>query len=419
MSLQRRSLLKLAAGAAGIAALPRAIRAQSPPHVVVVGGGFGGATVAKYLRHWSRQRIEVTLVERHARHTSCVMSNLVLNDHLRLRDLRLTYDALASRYGVRVVRNYARDIDPIAQRLRVDHGEWIEYDRLVVSGGINFVKPPGWDPAAMPHAWVAGGQTVKLRNQLHAVPSGGHIIMTIPPSPYRCPPGPYERACLLADFLKRRDGGGTVTVLDANPSIQAESATFIRAFNDLYGSIVNYVPDAQLQSVDSATNSVTTNKGRFHADLVNVIPTHRASWIVRRSGLAGSGDWAPVDPLTYESTLSDFANVHVIGDSQATGQPKSGHMANAQGKVCADAIIRLFDGESPFTMERMESVVTASACYSPITYDEASYLSAVFAYDPVLRKMAVTHIGEAEHWDKENFKDMFGWSRNLFADSFG
>lgn len=288
----------------------------------------------------------------------------------------------------------------------------------------------GLDSRLTPHAWIAGGQTNLLRNQIRAMPDNGTFVMTIPEKPYRCPPGPYERACLVADILGRRSGvlagkvspGGAprVVVLDANPGIQAEKETFTRAFNDLYGDIVEYIPDARPISVDSTIREITTTKGTFRGDVLNVIPRHGAQQLLRRSGLTAGGRWAPVDPVTYESTVGGQAGVYVIGDAQGTGQPKSGHMANAQAKVCADAIIRTAAGLSAHTQERLDNITTNSACFSPITATEASWLTAVYAYDAASQSMKLVpgSLGESHKWDSENFQDMFSWSENLFADTF-
>ncbi len=427
----RRHILKTASAAAAVAAAPGVLSAQSVDRVVVVGGGFAGATLAKYLRLWSDGALEVLLVERESGHVSCVMSNLVLNDSLRLGDLRFRYDDLQARYGVQVVRDNMVELDGLAGRVRLENGGWLDYDRLVLAPGVGFDSVPGWDPTVVPHAWIAGDQTTRLRDQLWEMPDNGTFVMTIPKAPFRCPPGPYERACLVADQLGRRSGaiGGDgarsgipeVVVLDANPGIQAERETFTRAFEDLYGDIIRYHPNATLEAVDSENRVAITDIGDFHGDVLNVIPTHKAAEVVRGAGLTDGGRWAPVDALTYESMVPGFPAIHVIGDSQASGQPKSGHMANAQAKVCADAILRRLGGLPVDGAERVANITTNSACFSPITFEKASWLTAVFAYDPASKEMKVVpgSLGEAENWTKDNFETMFAWSDNLFADTFG
>ena len=434
MPLKRRTImLSLPAAVAGLSlGLPRGL-AASPHHVVVVGGGFAGSTVAKYLRMWSNGGIAVTLIEPREQHVSCIMSNLVLNEQLSVEDLSFGYEALTGKYGVNVVRDRARSIDGANQRLQLMNSGSLAYDSLVVATGISFDPVDGLDTRKTPHAWIAGPQTSLLRQQIRDMPDDGTFVMTIPQAPYRCPPGPYERACLVADILGRRsgilgDGGrsGTgaprVVVLDANPRIQAERETFSRAFQGIYGDIVEYIADATVVAVDSDAREVTTTRGTYRGDVLNVIPRHSAHGLLTTSGLTGAGGrWASVDPVTYGSILQDFPCVYVIGDAQGTGQPKSGHMANSQAKICADAILRSAAGLSPYTEERLNNLTTNSACFSPITRSEASWLTAVFRYDRAAGAMTLApgSLGEAHRWNSENYRDMFDWSRNLFADSFG
>jgi NADPH-dependent 2,4-dienoyl-CoA reductase/sulfur reductase-like enzyme len=404
-----------------LAGFPAIISAATKPKILVVGGGFAGATVAKYLRLWSNFAADVDMVDPNPNHTSCVLSNLVLNSQLPLKELKMPYSYLESKYGVNVIRDKALEIQ--GTNVRLSKSGWGTYDRVVIATGIGFKKPSGLDFDDTPHAWIAGEQTTLLANQIAEMEADSTFIMTIPKSPYRCPPGPYERACLVADHMKRKGitsvDSPSVVVLDANASIQAEKETFSRAFFDLYGDILEYVPNAEVHSVSSSSGTVYTSAGEFTGDVLNVIPENCATKIVRNSGLTGGGSWAPVDPTTYESTLTDFAGVYVIGDSQNTNQPKSAHMANAQAKVCADAILRSLSGKPTDTDERLTNLTTNSACYSPITSNQASWLTANFAYNKTYNKMQLTHIGEAENWSKESYKEMFVWASNLFTDCFG
>lgn len=418
MSLNRRNFLKALGAATAVAAAPGVLSATGGQHVVVIGGGFGGATVAKYIRMWSNYTVDVTLVDPKAHHTSCIMSNLVLNGSLNLRDLRFTYLALADKYGINVIQDSADDIDGASQRVMLRAGGWINYDKLVLATGIGFDNVDGWDPDLMPHAWIAGAQTTLLKEQINAIPQRGTFIMTVPKSPYRCPPGPYERACVVADMLDR-NGGGKVIVLDENSAIQAERETFTRAYNELYGSVVEYVPNAEIRAVDPVQKAIETSAGTYVGDVVNLIPRQRAAGLVSTSGVTGGERWAPVDPLTYESTLASFSGVYIIGDAQGTGQPKSGHMANSQAKICADAIVRTLSGQSALSAERISNITTNSACYSPVSSDEASWLTAVFGYDAASGQMKLNHVAEADSWSREHYNDMFGWSKNLFMDTFG
>ena len=428
MSLKRRTILQMVPAVAAASMVP-VVKSQAPHRVVVIGGGFAGATVAKYIRMWSDGAIEVTLVEPRLKHVSCIMSNLVLNRQLTIPDLSFDYATLQGKYGITVIQDRVQRISDAGPEIELKDSGWIPYDSLVVAAGIQFDAVPGLeDRLATPHAWKAGGQTVALRNQIEAMPPGGTFVMSIPDKPYRCPPGPYERACLVADLV--RDRGGKVVVLDANDGIQAEREKFTRAFNQLYAGIVDYRPLERVEAIDQGSNTVYTKRldssggeigdGMAQGDVVNIIPRHGAPWLLRQCGLTGGGRWAPVDPTTYGSSLEQFPNVYVIGDSQATGQPKSGHMANAQAKVCADAIVRRAAQMPVDSPERLANITTNSACFSPINANEASWLTAVFAYDPETRKMGLVpgSLGEAHEWNSENYRDMFSWSKNLFSDTF-
>jgi NADPH-dependent 2,4-dienoyl-CoA reductase/sulfur reductase-like enzyme len=216
MTINRRRFLKTIGAAVAVGALPATVRANANPHVVVLGGGFAGATVAKYLRMWSENAIDVTLVDPNPGHVSCVLSNLVLNGEISLQRLTLSHGSLSSYYGVKVLQDRAASIDGAAKQVTLASGKALNYQHLVVATGIDFQMLPRLDFDITPHAWIAGPQTQRLANQVQGMAAGSTFVMTIPRKPYRCPPGPYERACLVADILKRRygDGGGRVVVLD-------------------------------------------------------------------------------------------------------------------------------------------------------------------------------------------------------------
>lgn len=421
MKLNRREFLEAFGTAIALSVVPMSVIGATAPKVVIVGGGFAGSTLARYLRAWSKDSIDVTLIDPSIGHTSCVMSNLVLNGQLSLAQLTFPYTKLEN-IGVNVIQDRVKRVVGSSKKVLLNSGESLPYDRLVIATGIGFKKLPGTDFRQTPHAWIAGPQTRKLARQVNRLKRDSTFVMTIPKAPYRCPPGPYERACLVADIVKRKgfDGGDTkVIVLDENNGIQAEKNTFERAFNGIYRNIIEYRPNSEIQAINSKSKRIIASTGEYQADVMNYIPRNRATTMVRRSGITDGGDWAAVDPLTYESLLSDFSGVHVIGDSQATKQPKSAHMANAQAKICADAIIRSFTGVSNYEMERIENITTNSACYSPITYNQASWLTANYAYDIGTNQMRNTHVGEAERWSKENYRQMYAWAENLFNDSFG
>jgi NADPH-dependent 2,4-dienoyl-CoA reductase/sulfur reductase-like enzyme len=384
--------------------------------VVVIGGGMAGATVAKYLRMWGGTGVDVTLIERESAYTSSIMSNLVLNGQRTIQSLQYGYGTLANRYGIHMMQGDVTNIDPVTRFVSLANGTRVPYDRLVVAPGIDFDDVPGLNTAEkqakVPHAWKAGQQTTDLRNMITALPAKkGVFVMSIPTAPYRCPPGPYERACVVADWLNRNKPGSKVIVLDANPQIMAEPHAFTEGFA-LHG--IEYHPKAAVVSVDATNMSVLTNIGSVSANVINIIPPHKAGKIVIDAGLANvGGRWAGVDVRSYESTTAP--NIHVIGDASSTTQPKAGHIGNQEAKVCADAIVRLLAGKEPD-----QSPVTNSSCYSPITADTASWLTNIFAYDAATHTMKSTTGGnvEASGRSQDNYQDMIKWFNTLMSDSF-
>ncbi len=389
--------------------------------VVVVGGGMAGTTIAKYLRLWGGTGLQVTLVEPNATYYSNIFSNMVLTGERTLSQLSYNYQNLITKYGVKVENFSVTAIIPSSKKVRLSNGTVLYYDRLVLAPGIDFEALPMVGTTAnknkIVHAWKAGSQTTSLQNQINSMTNKDTFILTIPPKPYRCPPGPYERACVVADYLKRVKGGGRVVVLDANNGIQAELENFTRAFNITHKGIITYVPNAIISSIDANTKTVVTNAGTFSGKVLNAIPTHKAGKLITNSGIglanAGNGKWAGVNVLTYESTAVPF--IHIIGDASATTQPKAGHIANAEAKVCADAIIHLLKGE-PVN----QKPVTNSSCFTPITKTTASWLSVVYKYDPATGTMVPTGNGvtESQGATSENYEDMLKWFNNLMSDTF-
>lgn len=398
---------------------PRSARALSPPitpkaRVIVIGGGMGGATVAKYLRLWGDE-VAVTLVERNAKYVSNIMSSLVLTGQQTIPNLTFNYDTLSSRYGVEVIIDDVAEVDPARVSAKLKSGKQLSADRIVMAPGIDFESVPGLDETRMPHAWKAGPQTDFLAKQLRGMPENGVVVLTVPKAPYRCPPGPYERACLIADWLKTAKPRAKLILLDANPDIAVEKDIFVRAFAGPYAQVIEYRSGVEVASADSAHMLLSTNAGQVRGDVINVIPPHRAGALVAASGLiTGSNErFAPVDVLSYGSKTAP--NVHVIGDSCATTQPKAGHIANQEAKVCADALARIFSGGQPDT-----SPVTNSACYSTISRTEATWLNAVFQFDAATKSMVAVpkSLAASPSWTADNFKDMGKWFDALMADTF-
>lgn len=385
--------------------------------VIVIGGGMGGATVAKYLRLWG-DGISVTLVERMPTYTSNIMSSMVLTGQRSLGSLSYSYDTLRSKYGITTVFGDVVAIDPVGVKVTLADGTVLTADRIVMAPGISFDTVEGLGTSdKMPHAWQAGPQTTLLANQLNAMPSGGVVVLTIPKTPYRCPPGPYERACLIADWLTVNKPGSKLIVLDANAGIVTEVDNFTNAFMGLHGNVIEYHANAEVTSVDPASMSLFTTAGTMRGDVINMIPRQRAGALVATAGLnnATEGRFAGVNVLSYASTVSGADKVHIIGDASATTQPKAGHIANQEAKVCADAISRILSGGAPDP-----APVTNSACYSTITMSQASWLTAVFRYDPTALAMApvAASFAASTGWNSDSFEEMGTWFNALMADSF-
>jgi NADPH-dependent 2,4-dienoyl-CoA reductase/sulfur reductase-like enzyme len=395
--------------------------AAAESRVVVVGGGMAGVAAAKYLKLWGGTGMQVTLIERNASYTSNILSNLVLTGQRTLSSLVYSYAAVKQNYGVDIRQGNVVGIDPVRNQVTLADRSTLSYDRLIVAPGVAFDVLPGLETAAaqarVVHAWQAGPQTTTLRNQLVAMPRGGTFVLTIPASPYRCPPGPYERVCVVADWLKRNKPGSKVIVLDANPSIQAERHTFETAFAGLFAGIVSYVPNAAVTWIDAAQTRITvhTEMGDFVGDVVNAIPPHRAGKVVLDNGLANAagGRWAGVDAASFESTAA--RGVHVIGDSCAAGVPKAGHIGNQEGKTAADAILRAFRGLGPDT-----DLVVNSACYSPITLSLASWLTALYQYDTGTRSFRLVGTAPSEAYapTSDNYSQMNTWFNTLMRETF-
>lgn len=391
--------------------------ATAKSRVIVIGGGMGGATVAKYLRLWG-DAISVTLVERMPTYTSNIMSSMVLTGQRSMSSLSYNYDTLRTKYGITTVFGEVVAIDPVAVKVTLANGTTLTADRIVMAPGIAFDDVPGLGTSTkMPHAWQAGPQTALLASQLAALPSRGVVVMTIPKTPYRCPPGPYERACLIADWLKVKKPGAKLIVLDANPDIVTEVDNFTSAFMGLHGGVIEYHNNAEVTSVDPATMTLLTAAGSIRGDVINMIPRQRAGALVTTAGLnnATAGRFAGVDVLSYASTVSGAGKVHIIGDASATTQPKAGHIANQEAKVCADAISRILSGGAPDP-----APVTNSACYSTITMTQASWLTAVFQYGATTKTMEAVAAasGASTGWNSDNFGEMQTWFKALMADSF-
>ena len=379
--LSRRSLLGAGMALGGLTLAGCASTASGPSigRVVVVGGGFGGATAARYLKMWGGN-IDVTLVERNPNFISCPISNLVLGGHKQMADISRSYGGLKA-LGVKVVQGDVTAVDAAGKKVRLAGGGELPYDRLIVSPGIDFMfeqvggLQAAVDSGRIAHSWKAGPQTVALRKQLESMRDGGVFAMSIPKVPYRCPPGPYERACMVASYLKTAKPKSKVLVLDANPEIQSKKALFERAFKQHYDGIIEYRANAELKEVSGLTAKLEFEDVK--ADVLNVIPPQRAGDLARSAGLINVNNrWAGVDWVTMESTA--VKGVHVLGDATfpAPLMPKSGHMANQHAKVAAAAIISLLKGEAVNA-----TPVVMNTCYSFVTASDVVHVASVHQYD--------------------------------------
>jgi sulfide dehydrogenase [flavocytochrome c] flavoprotein chain len=349
----RREFLKSAAAAAasaGLFSFP-AIARGAAPRVVVVGGGFAGASCARALRK-ADAAIAVTLVEPNATFTACPFSNAVIAGLRELSAQQFTYERVAAD-GIVVARTTATAVDSQARSVTLVDGTRLPYDRLVLAPGIDmrWSALPGYDEAAaarMPHAWRAGEQTLLLRRQLEAMPDGGLVVVSAPANPFRCPPGPYERASLVAHYLKTKKPRSKLIVLDAKDAF-SKQRLFQSAWNELYPGLLEWVPlskGGNVTSVDPATLTLVTDFARHKATVANVIPPQKAGRIADAAGVADRTGWCPIDPATFESKLQ--AGIHVIGDAAIAGaMPKSAFAANSQAKTCAAAVARLLTGAAP------------------------------------------------------------------------
>jgi len=370
------------AGCAAPGGEPSAASGRKLGRVLVVGGGYGGATAAKYLKKWGGPGVEVVLVERETAFVSCPLSNLVIGGSRRIADLTVPYTGLREA-GVVVIHDEVQAIDAARRRASFRKIADQEFDRIVVSPGIelDFDSVQGLDAEAQKtilHAWKAGPQTVALRAQLEAMPDGGVYVLSIPKSPYRCPPGPYERVCQVAHYFKTAKPRSKIVVLDANPDIQSKKGLFLAAWNGQYKGLIDYQPNMNVTEVDARNRVAVTELGdKVKADVLNIVPAQRAGAIAAKTGLVNANNrWCLVDWVTLESTAAP--GIHVLGDAtlSAPAMPKSGHMANQHGKAAAAAIVEILNGRTP------QPQMMANTCYSFIDDRNVVHVASVHRYSP-------------------------------------
>ncbi len=418
LTFNRRDFIKTA-GAAGALLLSQHsfARASKPPlgRVVVIGGGYAGTTVAKYIRLWSLGNIETVVIEKSSQFVSCPLSNLVLGGSKSINDLTFGYDLVKKNHGVKIINDEVITIDAAAKKVTMKRGE-ISYDRLIIAPGIDFMYDalPNLEAAqdAIPHAWKAGWQTVNLRKQLEAMPDGGVFVMNVPKTPYRCPPGPYERACQVASYLKTNKPKSKVIVLDANAEIVSKKGLFTKVFSEMYAGIIDYRPNNAMTEVDVASKTVTTDFDKVKADVLNIIPPQRAGKPAQMLALNNIDKrWCEVDFLSYESKIAP--NIHVIGDSVSAALPKSAHMATSQARVCASAIVALMSGQPPDP-----APVFANTCYSYVNDKQAMHVANVYRYDET-KKIMVSAEGGGVSLAPSDQEGQYAnaWAANIWSDT--
>ncbi len=413
--MKRRDFLKLA-GAVSLAGCATA--APSKSRVVVIGGGFGGATAAKYIRLWDPS-IDVVLVERDSAFVSCPISNLVLAGYSNMQEISHGYGGLR-RHGVQVVQDEVTAIDAVGKSVRLARGGEISYERLIVSPGIDFMfgEVQGYEAAmqagSVLHAWKAGPQTAALRRQLEQMSDGGVYVLSIPLAPYRCPPGPYERVSMVAAYFKQAKPRSKVLVLDANPDVTSKGALFKRAWSDLYPGIIEYRGNSRAVAVDAGGKSVKLELDDVKGDVLNVVPPHRAGDIAAKAGLITTNNrWCDVDWRTMESKA--VKGVHVLGDAtlSAPGMPKSASMANNHAKIAAAAIVELLNGRPP------EPLKIINTCYSFVSQREAIRVSSVHQWEAGQGTLAAVKGSGGVSAARSEAEGTFAWNwaRTIWADS--
>jgi sulfide dehydrogenase [flavocytochrome c] flavoprotein chain len=420
MTINRREFIKVAGAGAATMTLAgcASMNGLGKSRVVVIGGGFGGATAAKYLKLWGGD-LDVVMVERNTQFISCPMSNLVIGGSKSIADITRGYDGLV-KAGVKVVQDEVTAIDPAKRVVTLAKGSALTYDRLIVAPGIDFMFDtiPGLNnPAAQEkvlHAWKAGAQTVALRKQLEAMNDGGVYAIHIPKAPYRCPPGPYERACQVASYFKQAKPKAKVLILDANEDIVSKKGLFTKAWNELYPGMIEYRPNSELTDVDAATNTAKLAFGDVKADVLNVLPPMRAGEIAKKTGLITANNrWCEIDWLTYESKA--HKNIHMLGDAvlSAPAMPKSGHMANAHAKACAAAVLDMLANH-----EVNPAPTLANTCYSFVSDKQVVHVASVHKYDAAKKTMVTVEGSGGVSAERSEIEAGYGqaWAQNIWAD---
>ncbi|MEM6741050.1 MAG: NAD(P)/FAD-dependent oxidoreductase [Pseudomonadota bacterium] len=419
MALNRRNFLGAAATMSATLAAPM-VRAQGRPHVVVIGGGCGGATAARYLAKDSEGAIDVTLIEPQRTYYTCFFGNLYIGGFEQYDDLGHSYSTLAAAYGINVIHDLAMGVDKDAKTVTIASGETLSYDKLVISPGIDFLEDsvPGWSLAAqdaMPHAYKGGTQVALLKAQIEAMPEGGRYAMVAPPNPYRCPPGPYERISMVAHLLKETNPTAKILIVDPKEKF-SKQGLFEEGWQNHYSGMIERIgPDfgADNTEVDPAAMVINVDGVEEKVDVCNVIPGQKAGWIAHAAGVT-DGNWAPVMPDTMRSRLDD--HIYVLGDASQQGDmPKSGFSANSQAKVAAMTI------RGELTGSRVFPARYSNTCWSLIATEDGVKVGA--SYEPTEEKIAstgsfISQTGEDAALRKQTYEESLGWYAGITADMF-
>ena len=420
MKLNRRSFIGATAAASAVLSAPM-VMASGRPRVVVVGGGAGGATAARYIAKDSKGAIDVTLVEPTRTYYTCFFSNLYIGGFRSLSSIGHSYGTLASEYGINVVHDWAVGIDRDARTVSLAGVGSLPYDRLILSPGIDFVdgSVPGWDLSsqnAMPHAYKAGSQSELLKAQIESMPQGGVFAMVAPPNPYRCPPGPYERVSMIAHVLKEKNPTAKILIVDPKEKF-SKQALFEEGWQNHYAGMIDRIgPDFGATNVSVNADEMTVNiDGEVtKVDACNVIPAMKAGRICELAGIT-EGNWAPVSGHTMQSRID--GNIHVLGDATNQGDmPKSGFSANSQAKVAAMAVRGALTGSNVFPAR------FSNTCWSLIDTDDGIKVGASYeATDEKISKVDgfVSQTGEDAALRKATYEESVGWYAGITADMFG
>ena len=424
-AVQRRRFLQLPlalASLGGIGGCASSARIPEKARVLVIGGGYGGATAAKYIRMLSNYQIDVVLIEPDATFVSCPLSNLVIGGSQTLAHITTPYDQLSARHGVQLVRDAVVGVDAARKTVTLASGPTVSYDKLVMSPGVDlmFDTVEGLQTAhasgQILQAWKAGAETLALRRQIEAMPDGGVFAITIPEAPYRCPPGPYERASQVAHYFKNHKPRSKVLILDANPDVTSKGALFKKFWTDNYSGILEYRPQHRVVAVDARTRSLKFEvQSDVEADVLNVLPAMRAGGIALQTGLANvNARWCGVHFQTFESTQAK--DIHVLGDAimGAPFMPKSGHMANAHGKVAAAAIVAQLSG-----MEIEPTPLLTNTCYSFVSDKRVIHVASVHRYEASEKTYKTVPGSGGVSVEPSELEGTYAWSwaKNIWADT--